>query len=63
MEELIFVPLQSILINRDRPVDALDLFNASGKAVRFTPGEIERIVDENGGLEGRLREPLPHELP
>jgi len=64
MEELFFVPLQSIMINRGGLVDALDLFTSSGKAVRFTPGEVQAIADDNGGvLDDWLRKPDAAELP
>lgn len=62
-DSFLYVPLQSILINRAGPVDALDLFTASGKAVQFTPGEVALIIETNGGMAGWLRAPDASELP
>jgi hypothetical protein len=58
-----YVPLQSISINRDGPVDALELFQQTGIAVLFTPGEVEHLVTEHGSLDGWLRQPTAEESP
>lgn len=64
MADNLLVPLKSIMINRDGPVDALALFQQTGLAVRFTPGEVEMLSDQNDGdLSGVLREPTSEENP
>lgn len=58
-----YVPLQPITINRDGPVDALELFQQTGLAVLFTPGEVEHLITEYGSLDGWLRAPVGEESP
>lgn len=64
MAHFCFVPLRSITINRNGPVDALAVFEQTGLAVEFTPGEVEDITRRGKGrLKGWLREPTPAEHP
>lgn len=62
--QTLLVPLRSISINRNGAKDALVLFRQSGTAVEFTPGELAWLTEDNDGtLDGLLREPTPEELP
>lgn len=58
-----FVPLQSIVLARHAK-DVLAEFEATGKAVGFSAGELRSIADmSDAGYTGYLREPVADEMP